>query len=602
MNEQKLKELYWELRERAAMFYSQIEVLEKEGVDITKLNAQREEISLALAILAERAKKKNIDLNDSSGLSIVDNESDDWEQIINSCQFEPRVKAEIVHIIKNKVKITKPKNSIVLELIFNAEKYYVNGLDRAKNGDILIVNNSNEPTPEDRANYAKAITAALLDTLQAMQSYKWEGLVAHENFKAYYHNKKEYSLSETILSAIDQQLTFASHQFKLDLVSYIPAEYNDEKKYIKLSKTKFQAYISGSFTRTSTSLTISGESEIEGEVLKFFAGFMKKTIGIGSVSNFIKSAFQKEMIADAGKGKLTSSLFTTGVRWDLGAGRSVLAQIDLISINWTEMLFPKEGDSKRKSISIGGFRLKGEVDLLKLIAKESSGAVFQKASATISLAWDIVLNEEILAKIGLEILKKKAEGEAVENTVDAALKKAEKLSNTKKYKKVQELSKVIENNIPDAAEGVKDALSGKKPSDRSKKAVDAMKAAVEEADKLIDTISGGLKDKADDVLKKSLGYADDIFRGALRMVSTPAGKGIIKTAAKFIPIVGQIFAVFDAVVTVIQVVKFAYDNWDEIKKIFSSNEGVFEPINGDINMPIDETRVKPIVIITPIDK
>lgn len=495
----------------------------------------------------------------------------------------------------------KPTAQQMTTLLSNAEKYY--NRDVSKEIHETLNGKTTKEVGLEVSNAQEYTVAVVIESvINSAPKYVWEEQKAHDLFEKYYKriesvpkyikddNNPTVEVGSDIVKQMEGGVTYQFKVILTDNSALLKEDDANKERILQFNKTpSVQISIVGSYAKKPHVLRFSTK-EAKEEIAEGFLQFGRRTISVGKIRDAIAMPFMKNLMANT---KASTTFVTGGVGIPLVNGVSLAVSGELVGVNYMDW-----ADNSKKSLessanmNLGVLKIQLRHDLLTpSMSKDILKSInLESAGVTISFAWVVKLNKDAIMKIAAQ----KIVDNTIKKGVESTIKKGAKVTDKNRYNKVKQLSKTIKDNVPEALEGVKDALSGRKPTSAARKAVDNIQQAASNAEAVIGEMSDGpLKSKADDALRKALGYADDAFKVGLKMFKTPAAKLAIKTAIKFIPIVGQIFAVFDAVVTVIQVVKFAYDNWDEIKKIFSSNTGTFEPVDTPADIQIDGTRVEP---------
>lgn len=193
MNEQAIKELYWEFRTRGIRLNKKLSELD--GVEKDKLNKRLRELSNLVKQLSAKAEEKGIDVKDKTGITVVDDASDDWTQLLGISSLPKGVKG----VLKAKIESlgTKPTASQMNNLLKFCEKYYTQNITKLTKERAIksFEKNKGKYTNQDVdkivADYKKAAKVTLSESIKKLDtSFQLQMVEVQPIFDSYHSGEK----------------------------------------------------------------------------------------------------------------------------------------------------------------------------------------------------------------------------------------------------------------------------------------------------------------------------------------------------------------------------------------------------------------------------
>ena len=225
MNEKAIKELYWEFRTRGIKLNKKLSELEE--VEKKKLTKRLRELSNLVKQLSVKAEEKGIDLKDKTGITVVDDASDDWTQLLGISSLPKGVKGVLKAKIENLGTI--PTANQMNSLLKFCEKYYNQNITKLTKERAIKSFEKNKGTYTNQdidriiTDYKKAAKVTLSESIKKLDtSFQLQMAEVQPIFDSYHSGAKvmegdtnndwkiqikESDLLQEIKQALEQKIT-----------------------------------------------------------------------------------------------------------------------------------------------------------------------------------------------------------------------------------------------------------------------------------------------------------------------------------------------------------------------------------------------------------
>jgi hypothetical protein len=225
MNEKAIKELYWEFRTRGIKLNKKLSELEE--VEKKKLTKKLRELSNLVKQLSVKAEEKGIDLKDKTGITVVDDASDDWTQLLGISSLPKGVKGVLKAKIENLGTI--PTANQMNNLLKFCEKYYTQNITKLTKERAIKSFEKNKGTYTNQdidriiTDYKKAAKVTLSESIKKLDtSFQLQMAEVQPIFDSYHSGEKvmegdinndwkiqikESDLLQEIKQALEQKIT-----------------------------------------------------------------------------------------------------------------------------------------------------------------------------------------------------------------------------------------------------------------------------------------------------------------------------------------------------------------------------------------------------------
>lgn len=485
--------------------------------------------------------------------------------------------------INSAVDYPKPTEEQLRLILVGAEKYYTN--NRKNYANLKL---KEDITEEEFAAVAADVDAytisALIETIvNNAPQYVWEEKQAHVLFEQYYRGNgglPQY-ITDDSRTVVDVAVDYIKEsgnlpvQFKFDLGNVElfkdkdPSNKDKErpKGLISFGKINAQLSMKGSYVKKPhiEKLTIGDAKE---NIAEAFFQFGRHTVSFSQIASKVGEIIQKKAKDEFKKNtKITSTFLSGGIVFEPFDGFTVTGNLDLLTIDWgayyKEVLGrlkngkdSDDGIVNLTKISLGSVKVKVTLDLLGILDKMQLSKLFlKKGVATLSFSRSIDIHPSLsVEQVSKYIAEKQAE--------KALEKSTAKLIQDKATEQIGKIADSIKSKGSVIKDGIEDILKKVKPKAAFKKAIDELELERKVANELIKKLKGEAKKNAIRTIQdagKELG--EKVGKGLLKK----AALFMVKNGIKIIPVVGQVYAVADALITIWSIGKWAYDNWDMLE-------------------------------------
>lgn len=409
MNEQAIKELYQEFYLRFEKIKKQVQTAPNSQVE-KKLSNMLNELKGLLDKLKEKAAENNIVLDATDQVDFEDKAHNDWIQLIDIASMPKKIQKNLKQHILTLGSYPDAKQA--MNLVEQIDKYYEANVNSPDNTKIIAAfeeafgRKPNEGLAAIVETYRKSAYDAILEGIKKinttfeLSAEKDFHPIFERNFLQNGANTADKESSD-LLGRETQQLletrgdvTLPNHQFKLDAKEWSMGN-GTTFAFLKLTQPIIQFSIKGSYCKTAHMARYTHEG-IVADYMESYTQYIRTTISFQDVAKF----FQKKATI-----KASTTIFSKGTIIDTPIDAlKLVVKTDLGTINWNN--FSKKNTSK-KTLSIGGVRLVGNLDLTK-IPKLGNLVPLERGLLSLSIGFNLSVEPLTLADFVQKKYKKKA--------------------------------------------------------------------------------------------------------------------------------------------------------------------------------------------------